>query len=169
MERLTDRRFAQDSFFISTDLEERKEVQFMMKPTYKQLYDRLSAYEDTGLEPEEVEGVRCGAILWRDAFIHEKEKREHDTQVAEEIEALGLSPDRLRELAQADKEGRCIVLPTKSINARYDVADMLEDFKEEAEFVGLSIGIFGITWAESEILQSIINALNLGREVDEKH
>lgn len=30
-----------------------------------------------------------------DEFV-DKEKREHDIQVAEEIEALGLSPDRLR-------------------------------------------------------------------------
>lgn len=28
-------------------------------------------------------------------------------------ERFGVSPDRLRELAQADKEGRCVVLPVK--------------------------------------------------------
>lgn len=118
--------------------------------------DRLAAYEDTGLEPVE---IITGKELAEIACA---------MNLLKKYQEIG-SPDRLRELAQADKEGRCIVLPTESINARYDVADMLADFKEEAEYVDLSVGIFGITWAESEMLQSIINALNLGREVDEKH
>ena len=32
-----------------------------------------------------------------------------------EAEALGMSPDRLRELAQAEKEGRLVVLPAEKI------------------------------------------------------
>ena len=86
MKRLTDRRFAQDGFFFSTDLEERKEVQFMAKPTYKQLYDRLAAYEDTGLEPEDL-----------------KKAFNEDAVLKLAGQALGVEPDRLREMAQADK------------------------------------------------------------------
>ena len=44
--------------------------------------DRLAAYENTGLEPEDILGD------------------EYDLE-------------RLRELAQADKDGRCVVLPVK--------------------------------------------------------
>ena len=56
--------------------------------------DRLAAYEETGLEPEEI----------------------HD-QLESMVDAVALffeiSPNRLRELAQADREGRCVVLPVK--------------------------------------------------------
>lgn len=58
--------------------------------------DRLAAYEDTGLEPEVVEHLKLASI---------------GEAVAEITEFDGVSIDRLRELAQADKEGRCVVLP----------------------------------------------------------
>lgn len=57
--------------------------------------DRLAAYEDTGLEPED----------FKRAF-HE------DAVLKLAGQALGIAPDRLRELAQADKENR--VLPEGS-------------------------------------------------------
>lgn len=56
---------------------------------------RLAAYEDTGLEPREV-----SAIV--------KERSDLCTVIGE---CGGL--DRLRELAEADKEGRVVVLPCK--------------------------------------------------------
>ena len=51
--------------------------------------DRLAAYEDTGLEPED----------FKQAF-HE------DAVLKLAGQALGIAPARLRELAQADREGR---------------------------------------------------------------
>jgi hypothetical protein len=54
--------------------------------------DRLAAYEDTGLEPEEIK-----ATFTPEAVI----------KLA--AQALGTTPDRLRELAQADRDGRCVV------------------------------------------------------------
>lgn len=56
--------------------------------------DRLAAYEETGLEPEDFERAFNKAAVLKLAG-----------------QALGITPDRLRELAQADKEGRCIILP----------------------------------------------------------
>ena len=56
--------------------------------------DRLAAYEDTGLEPEEIEKAMDIVKSAVSAF-----------------EDFGV--DRLAELAQADREGRCIVLPCK--------------------------------------------------------
>lgn len=56
------------------------------------LIDRLAAYEDTGLEPE-----ICAAY-----------KKFEDSLVAS-----GIPFSRIIELAQADKEGRCVVLPCK--------------------------------------------------------
>lgn len=62
--------------------------------------DRLAAYEDTGLEPEEIEQLKG------EAFGLKVDKRE-----LERYRALG-PIDRLRELGRADREGRCVVLKT---------------------------------------------------------
>lgn len=56
--------------------------------------NKCSAYEDTGLEPEDI----------KQAFTEE-------TAMKLAGQALGVSSNRLRELAQADREGRCVVLP----------------------------------------------------------
>lgn len=54
--------------------------------------DRLAAYEETGLEPEEIELL----AKQRDLYV----------------DACGELPlKRIRELAQADREGRCVVMP----------------------------------------------------------
>lgn len=58
--------------------------------------DRLAAYEDTGLEPEDL-----------------KRAFNEDAVLKLAGQALGITPERLRELAQADNEGRCVVLPFK--------------------------------------------------------
>lgn len=61
-----------------------------------QMADRLAAYEDTGLTPEEI-----------------KAPFTEDTMINLAAQALGVEPSRLRELAEADKDGRCVVLPCK--------------------------------------------------------
>jgi len=57
-----------------------------------EVVDRLAAYEETGLEPEEIRN-----------------------QLESMLDAVALyfetTPDRLRELAQADKEERCFIGP----------------------------------------------------------
>lgn len=58
----------------------------------KDIFDRLAAYEDTGLEPEEIELL----AKQRDLYV----------------DACGELPlKRIRELARTDREGRCVVLP----------------------------------------------------------
>jgi hypothetical protein len=64
--------------------------------------DRLAAYEDTGLEP-------CDYSAMAHALKQAERAREDLTEMIRQIGATGL--DRLRELAQADREGRCVVLP----------------------------------------------------------
>ena len=55
---------------------------------------RLGAYESTGMEPDDLErSFNEDALLKMTGNL------------------LGIAPDRLRELAQADREGRCVVLP----------------------------------------------------------
>ena len=105
------------------------------------IVDRLAAYEDTGLEPEEIAKIREDV---ENGYLKSTARR------------YGISVDRLRELAQADREGRCVVLPIKipgwgwycnskfpnAISAYFDyssqVIDCMEDYilrgtKEEAE------------------------------------
>lgn len=60
----------------------------------RDLYGRLKAYEDTGLTPEEI-----------------KAPFTEDTMINMAAQALGVEPSRLRELAEADKDGRVVVLP----------------------------------------------------------
>lgn len=58
--------------------------------------ERLAAYEDTGLTPEEI-----------------KAPFTEDTMINLAAQALGVEPSRLREIAEADKDGRVVVLPCK--------------------------------------------------------
>ena len=62
----------------------------------RDLYGRLKAYEDTGLTPE---GIKAPFT--------------EDTMINLAAQALGVEPSRLREIAEADKDGRCVVLPCK--------------------------------------------------------
>lgn len=65
---------------------------------------RLAAYEDTGLKPEDM-----------------KRAFNEDAVLKLAGQALGMSTDRLRELAQAEKEGRLVVLPCNVGDKLYDV------------------------------------------------
>ena len=58
--------------------------------------ERLAAYEDTGLTPEEI-----------------KAPFTEDTMINLAAQALGVEPSRLRELAEADNDWRVVVLPCK--------------------------------------------------------
>ena len=58
--------------------------------------ERLAAYEDIGLTPEEI-----------------KAPFTEDTMTNLAAQALGVEPSRLRELAEADKDGHVIILPCK--------------------------------------------------------
>ena len=69
------------------------------------IIDRLAAYEDTGLEPEEI--IRNGMMF--------EDNKRYAGRLELKLKAYEkLGPiDRLRELKQADDEGRCVVLPAK--------------------------------------------------------
>ena len=58
--------------------------------------ERLAAYEDTGLTPEKIKATFT-----------------ENTMINLAAQALGVEPSRLREIAEADKDGRCVVLPCK--------------------------------------------------------
>lgn len=64
--------------------------------TQRQVWEKLKAYEDTGLTPEEVNDAVVGAKLMAKSKL---------------VSAFGVAAERLRELAEADKDGRLVVLP----------------------------------------------------------
>ena len=58
--------------------------------------NRLAAYEDTGLEPEDLKKAFNETAILKLA-----------------AQALSTTPDHLRDLIQAEKEGRLVALPCK--------------------------------------------------------
>lgn len=65
---------------------------------YSNIRKDLLAYKNTGLTPESVEALKLSMM---------------GKTIAEIKEFNGLPVDRLRELAEADKDGRLVVLPCK--------------------------------------------------------
>lgn len=63
--------------------------------TQRKVWEKLKAYEDTGLTPEEVNDAVLGAKLMAKSRL---------------VSAFGVAAERLRELAEADKAGRVVVL-----------------------------------------------------------
>lgn len=56
--RLTDNRFTGDGFYQVKSREERKEIMDMEKPSYKDIYNRLAEYENTGLSPDDCKNYK---------------------------------------------------------------------------------------------------------------
>lgn len=72
--------------------------------------ERLAAYEETGLEPEEIERIL-------DSYGRGMTLRTENAQRLEIIKEIPIN--RLRELAQAEKDGRLVVLQ----NVKYTDSD----------------------------------------------
>ena len=92
--------------------------------------DRLAAYEDIGLTPEEI-----------------KAPFTEDTVINLAAQALGVEPSRLRELAEADKDGRCVVLPCKVGQRVFALLDTDKHISEcEVKQIGMGneIGFIGL-------------------------
>ena len=68
----------------------------VLRQIIRQLYSALAAYEDTGITAEEITATASLPMF-----------------VKVTSAALGTTPDRLRELAEADRDGRLVVLPCK--------------------------------------------------------
>lgn len=83
-----------------------------------EIYWQLKAYEDTGLTPEEV------------AFLVSPEMQEvaeimkeclEDIQNGKEHQAWGVPAERLYEMAEAEKEGRLVILPCAIGTTVYEI------------------------------------------------
>lgn len=77
------------------------------------LKDRIAAYEDTGLTPEEINDLASVREIPPEA---EYAINKHADSIIERLDKLLAQTDddvRLRELAEADKDGRLVVPPCK--------------------------------------------------------
>lgn len=111
----------------------------------KQVWERLKAYEDSGLTPEEIK-----APFTEDAMINLA------------AQALGVEPSRLRELAVADKDGHVIILPCKVGDTIWRLKRTFETYPDKSK---------PYTEADGFLLQDIWNVgknVFLTREEAEK-
>ena len=96
MERLTEKHYLGTDHYMKCSGSCNVDMDCIDCPSFDCLVERLAAYEDTGLTPEEVlsmSGEWCAMMSV--------------------LNSIGGGYDRLRELAEADKEGRLVVLPCK--------------------------------------------------------
>lgn len=95
------------------------------KSAYRQTcVERLAAYEETGLTPEE--SKRMSNILM-DVGI--------DYNCSWEYVKNWLLDDRLRELAEADKDGRLVVLPCKVGDTIYHISKVRTSHFEDDKII----------------------------------
>ena len=97
MERLTEKHYLGTDHYMKCSGNCNVDMDCIDCPSFDCLVDRLAAYEDTGLTPEEVFALIKG---WSDLC----------TTIGE---CDGI--DRLRELAEADKAGRLVMLPVRPV------------------------------------------------------
>lgn len=96
MERLTEKHYLGTDHYMKCSGSCNVDMDCIDCPSFDRLVERLAAYENTGLEPEEVTALQKD---WSDLC----------TIVGE---CGGI--DRLRELAEAGRDGRLVVLPFTS-------------------------------------------------------
>ena len=96
MERLTEKHYLAEDHYMKCSEDCNVDMDCVDCPAFDKLIERLAAYEETGLTPEEIK-----APLTEDAMIN----------LAAQV--LGVDIGRLRELAEADKDGRVVVLPCR--------------------------------------------------------
>ena len=103
MERLTEKHYLGADHYMKCSENCDVDMDCIDCPSFDRLVEHLAAYEDTGLTPEEV---------------LPKDKAD---EIARKLMRLAdlesfCSYGRLRELAEADKEGRVVVLPCRALS-----------------------------------------------------
>lgn len=98
MERLTEKYYLGTDHYMKCSGNCDVDMDCIDCPSFDRLVKRLAAYEDTGLEPESVEALKLSIM---------------GKAISEIKEFSGLPIARLRELADADKDGRVVALPCK--------------------------------------------------------
>ena len=120
------------------------------------IMEKLAEYENTGCEPEEIKAM-VSALTGK--------------MLAQITEFEGVPLDRLRELAQADRDGRAVVLPCKvgdTVYAYDDVFNQIAPFRVDmVELYGHKGMSFCANWRKSGELMADLDfdRDNIGKTV----
>lgn len=149
MERLTEKHYLGTDHYMKCSGSCNVDMDCIDCPSFDRLVERLAAYEDTGLEPESVEALKLSMM---------------GKAIAEIKEFNGLPVDRLRELAEADKAGRLVVLPCKVGDTVYEVTSRktISEYRVKA----IRIELF-CTFIEWDIVAGFVDKSIFGVPVDE--
>jgi hypothetical protein len=101
MDRLTGKHYGAEDYYMICSEKCAGDAELCVGcPEVDKIINRLGAYEDTGLTPEEVLAVKH-ALMGK--------------EIARITEFDGVQISQLRELAEAEKDGRLVVLPAKTV------------------------------------------------------
>lgn len=120
MERLTEKHYLGTDHYMKCSGNCNVDMDCIDCPSFDCLVERLAAYEDTGLTPE-----RCAEFARADA--------EGRYIVMRDAEQEGVA--RLRELAEADKDGRLVVLPCKVGDTIYHISKVRTSHFEDDKII----------------------------------
>lgn len=138
MERLTEKHYLGTDHYMKCSGNCNVDMDCIDCPSFDCLVERLAAYEDTGWTPEEIEQVIN--VYGRGQALR--------TENALRLEAVkDISTDRMRELAEADKDGRLVVLPCKVGQRVFALLDTDKHISEcEVKQIGMGnkIGFIGL-------------------------
>ena len=129
MERLTNKREAD----AQREEYERRLANGYPRNIPEERFLRLAAYEDTGLTPEEINDLASVREISPEA---EYAINKHADSIIERLDKLLHQTDddaRLRELAEADKDGRLVVLPCQVGTATYYIRYPIAVYPDESE------------------------------------
>lgn len=110
-------------------------------------WERLAAYEDTGLTPQKVLSMKFEWCAMMDA-----------------LNSIGGGYTRLRELAEADRDGRLVVPPCKAGDTVYEVTSRktISEYRVKA----IRVELF-CTFIEWDIVAGFVDKSIFGVPVDE--
>lgn len=120
MERLTEKHYLAEDHYMKCSGNCHGDIDCIDCPAFDRLVERLAAYEDTGLMPEEI----------KSAFMT-------DALIKLAAQALETTPDELRGMAKARKDGRLAILPT----ARGDMLTSEEVSAEQPFFDDVDVSV----------------------------
>ena len=110
-------------------------------------WERLAAYEDTGLTPQEVLSMKFEWCAMMDA-----------------LNSIGGGYTRLRELAEADRAGRLVVLPCKPGDTVYEVTSRKTISEYRVKAIRVELFCTAIEW---DITAGFVDKSIFGVPVDE--
>lgn len=116
MERLTEKHYLGADHYMKCSENCDVDMDCIDCPSFDRLVEHLAAYEDTGLTPEEINDLESVREISPEA---EYAINKHADSIIDRLDKLLAQTndnDRLRELAEADKEGRVVVLPCRALS-----------------------------------------------------